>query len=291
MFWKKLFNRVLFPPVWLMILLAVISTAALLFIFLKGLSESPIAYAVYVISFYTLTVICLFLGVVLPKHYKRLKQKIRDNPLGHRYMTDTVFRTHISLYTSLAINLLYAGVYLISFILYRSRWFVIFSGYYCTLSIMRFLLLRYVRGNRIGSNRLGELKSARLCSAILLTVNFAISGAVLMILYQDKGFNYGGMLIYIMAGYTFYMTIHAMVDLVKYRKYNSPVMMTTKIIALSAALVSMLSLETAMFSQFGQDMAPENKRLMIALTGAGISIVVIAMSIYMIVHSAMEIKN
>lgn len=130
-----------------------------------------------------------------------------------------------------------------------------------------------------------------MCSCILLLLNFVLTGAVLMILYQNKGFEYHGVLIYVMAGYTFYITTHAIIDLVKYRKYQSPVMTTSKVIALSAALVSMLSLETAMFSQFGGDMAPENRWLMIALTGAGVSIVVIVMSVYMIARTAKEIKE
>ena len=99
-----------------------------------------------------------------------------------------------------------------------------------------------------------------------------------MILYQNKGHEYHGILIYVMATYTFYMTVSTIVNLVKYRKYHSPVMTMTRVIALSAALVSMLSLETAMFSQFGQNMSTENKRLMIALTGAltvGIVVVLI----------------
>lgn len=154
-----------------------------------------------------------------------------------------------------------------------------------------FLLVRYVRKEGIGKNRLGELKSAILCSYILLLVNFVLSGAVLMILYQNKGYEYHGVLIYVMAAYTFYMTTHAIIDLIKYRKYRSPVMTTTKVIALSAALVSMLALETAMFSQFGQDMAPENKWLMIALTGAGVSITVVTMSVYMIVMANKERKG
>ncbi len=288
---KNFCRKILFPPIWLMVILALLSTAALIFVFLKGFMKHPIAYIVYVLSFYTLTVVCIYLSLVLPKRYKQIKQKIFKNPISRRYITDATFRTHISLYSSLSLNLLYVGVYILSFILYRSMWFMIFAGYYCTLSIMRFLLLRYVRGNEIGKNLLGELKRARLCSVILITINFALSGAVLMMLYQDKGFNYHGILIYVMAGYTFYMTIHAIIDLVKYRKYNSPVMITTKVIALSAALVSMLALETAMFSQFGENMAPENQRLMIALTGAGVSLAVITMSVYMIAHSGMKIKK
>ncbi|MBQ3546693.1 MAG: hypothetical protein IJA34_17170 [Lachnospiraceae bacterium] len=197
----------------------------------------------------------------------------------------------IAYYLSLAANLVYVGVNIISFIFSRSMWFIILAGYYVILAIMRFLLTRYIR--RVGTlkNRIGELKRSILCSVILLLVNFILSGAVLMILYQNKGYEYKGILIYVMAAYTFYITTNAIINLIKYRKYNSPVMTTTKVIALSASLVSMLALETAMFEQFGQDMLPKNKWLMVALTGADVSIIVITMSVYMIVKSYKEIKK
>ena len=112
-----------------------------------------------------------------------------------------------------------------------------------------------------------------------------------MILYQNKGYAYHGILIYVMATYTFYITTAAIINLVKYRRLGSPVMSMAKIISMAAALVSMLALETAMFSQFGESMAPENQRLMIALTGAGVSIVIITMSVYSIVKNSREIKR
>ena len=289
--WKKIGKKLLYPPIWVMILLTVLSAVALTLVFIKGLEQTPVAYIVYVLAFYTLAVVSIFFGMVLPKRYKEIKQKIYDNPIGNRYLTDASFRTHISLYISLGINLLYVGMNFVSYILYHSMWFVILAIYYATLALMRFILLRYVRGEGIGINRLAELKRTKLCAFILLTLNFVLSGAVLMILYQDKGYDYPGFLIYVIAMYTFYMTTHAIVDMVKFRKYNSPVMMTTKIIALSAALVSMLSLETAMFSKFGADMAPENQRLMIILTGAGVSITVITLSIYMIIKNTKEIRK
>lgn len=289
--WKKIGKKLLFPPIWSMIVLTVFSAIALAWVFVNGQEESPISYVIYVLAFYTLTVLCVFFSMVLPGRYRQIRQKIYDNPIGHKYMTDIVFRTHVSLYSSLGINILYVGVNILSFFLYGSMWFVVLAVYYGILAIMRFLLVRYVRKAGIGKDRLGELKRSRLCAMILLTVNFALSGAVLMILYQNKGFEYHGVLIYVMAAYTFYITTHAIIDLIKYRKYNSPIMTTTKVIALSAALVSMLSLETAMFSQFGADMAPENKWLMIALTGAGVSVTVVTMSIYMIVKSVKEIRK
>ncbi len=289
--WKKIGKKLLFPPVWVIVVLTFVSAVAVPYVLINKLETAPISYVIYVVAFYTVCIITALACVTVPRQYKQMKEKINNTALGNKYINDGVFRTHISLYASLGVNLLYVGVNVLSYIFYRSMWFIVLAVYYTILAVMRFLLVRYVRGTGIGSDRLGELKSNVACSAILLSINFVLSGAVLMILYQDKGFEYHGMLIYAMAAYTFYITTLAIINLIKYRKYNSPVVTTTKVISLCAALVSMLNLETAMFSQFGQEMAPENQRLMIILTGAGVSIAVIVMSVYMMIKSTKEIKH
>lgn len=289
--WKKIGKKLLFPPVWVMIALTVISAAALVTVFVKGWEESIAAYIVYVLSFYTLCVVTVFLSLVLPKKYRAIRQKVYENPFGNRYMTDKAFRTKVSLYISLGINLLYVALQGVQWHLFRSWWFVVLAAYYTILSVMRFLLLRYVRANQIGSSVLSEWRRSRVCACILMLVNLVLSGAVLLILYADKGFDYPGILIYVMALYTFYSTINAIVQTIRYRRLGSPVMSTAKVIALSAALVSMLNLETAMFSQFGGDMAVDSQRLMIILTGAGISIAINAMSAVLIVKSTHAIER
>ena len=55
--------------------------------------------------------------------------------------------------------------------------------------------------------------------------------------------------------------------------------------------VSLLNLETAMFSQFGADLAVEHQQLFIILTGAGISIVVVTMSVLLIVKATKQIRR
>lgn len=289
--WKSICSRLLFPPLWLLIILTVISTTALVAVFVKGWDTNPIAYVVYVVSFYTLTVICLACWKTIPGYYKRIRGKVYDNEYANRYLTDVAFKTHVNLYRSLVINLLYVAVNAVSGIIYSTYWFGIFAVYYAIMAIMRFLLIRYVNRNQIGKSRLGELKRSRLCAYILMTVNLALSGAVLMMVYYNWGFQYQGFLIYVMAMYTFYITTTAIIDMVKYRKYKSPVMSISKIIKLAAALFSMLFLETAMFSQFGGDTSPEIKRIMIMATGAGISVIVVAMAVYMIVRSTKEIRE
>lgn len=227
---------------------------------------------------------------MIPGCYRALNERLHKNIYADKYMTDVAFKTHIGLYSSLIINLIYVLVNAVSGIIYDIYWFGIFAVYYGIIAVMRFLLVRYINENPIGQNYLGELKRARLCAGILLTVNFALSAAVLMMVYFDRGFSYQGFLIYVVALYTFYITTTAIIDMLKYRKYKSPVMSITKVIKMASALFSMLFLETAMFAQFGADTSQEEKRILIMATGAGISVAVVVMAIYMIVQTSKEIK-
>ena len=289
--WKKIGKKLLLPPIWLMVILVILSAVALTFLFVKGMEEAIPAYIVYVLAFYTLSVVAVFCVMVLPKQIGTIKRKIYDHPFGNRYMTDRVFRTNISLSISFVISMLYVGINLWSWFLLKSYWFIVLAVYYVIMAVMRFLLVRYVRIQKIGTNILSEWKRSRICAYILLLINLSLSGAVLMILYQHRGYDYPGVMIYVMAMYTFYALTMSIVDIVKYRKMGSPVMSTAKIVSLSAALVSLLNLETAMFAQFGADMSAEHQRIFIILTGAGVSLTVVALSVILIVYANKEIRR
>jgi hypothetical protein len=289
--WKKIGKKLLFPPVYLLVILVIVSAVGLSFIFVKGMEQTIPAYMVYVLAFYTLSVVTIFCFMVLPKRYSMLKQKIYNNPFGNRYMTDDIFRTGFSLSVSFVISMLYVGINLWFWYALQSYWFMVLAVYYVIMAVMRFLLVRYVRIQKIGTNILSEWKRSRSCAYILLLINLSLSGAVLMILYQHRGFDYPGVMIYVMALYTFYALTMSIVDMVKYRKMDSPVMTTAKIVSFSAALVSLMNLETAMFAQFGADMTPENQRIFIILTGAGVSITVVTLSVMLIVNANKQIRR
>lgn len=288
--WKE-FGKKMLLPVWLIVLMTIGSGAGLSVVFLKGWDTTPIAYGVYVFSFYTLTVLCIACWKTIPGYYKKVRGRVYENQYAGRYLTDAVYKNKIGLYISLLINLLYVGTNGVSAVVYRTRWFAIFAIYYGIMAVMRFLLVRYVGKNSIGESRMGELRRSRTCAYILMTINITLSGVVLMMAYYDRGFKYQGFLIYVMALYTFYTTINAIINLVKYRKYHSPVMSVTKIIKLASSLFSMLFLETAMFAQFGQEMQEKSKRIMIMATGAGISVIVVGMSVFTIVRATKEIRK
>ena len=288
---KKIIKKLLFVHPVIVLLLAIISGVGLAFVFIKGLDTSPIAYVVYVVSFYSLTVLCLACWKTFPKYYKNAKGKVYGNKYANRYLTDKAFQTRVNLYRSLLINLIYVAINAVSAVIYSTAWFAIFAIYYAIMAIMRFLLVRFAGKNGLGENVLGEHKRSRICACILMTVNLLLSGAVLMMVYFDRGFEYEGMLIYVMAAYTFYITTMSIIDIVKYRKHASPIIATSTVIRLASALFSMLFLETAMLAQFGAETSAEFESTMIMATGGGISVIVVLMALNVIIHSTKEIKK
>ncbi|MBQ8861079.1 MAG: hypothetical protein IJ015_07080 [Ruminococcus sp.] len=122
-------------------------------------------------------------------------------------------------------------------------------------------------------------------------INLALSAAVLMMMYQGRGFEQHGILIYVIALYTFYSTIRAVVGVIKYRKFSNPIITTSKMVKLADALISVLLLETSMLAQFGMNNTLEFKRLLISLTGGGIAVIITLMAVYIFIQSNIKLKQ
>lgn len=289
--WKTLARRLLYPPVWLILLLTVISTAALVAVFVGDYDQSPVAYAIYVTSAYTLTVACLFVIRTLPSKLAAAKQRVYAHPVGHQYLTDVGYKVRVSLYITLGINLFYAIIKLISGIWYSSPWTIFVAVYYILLAVLRFLLLRYLRGDKDNSvlNLLAEFRWYRIVGWLMLLVNLTLSGMVLHMMGDLADPISNEILVIASAAYTFYAVTMSVIDVIRYRRYQSPVVSAAKAIRFTAALISLLSLEISMLLQYSNDISLS--RWMTALTGAAVCAVVVGTSVYMIVHATKEIKK
>ena len=292
---KEIMKRIFFLP---LIPTVVISVPAfiLVFVMLGTGSSSVLAYISYLLSAYAMVItVTGFKGVAraVRNGIENLPPviKLRSTPLGKRLLGDVIFRSEITLHGGLCMNLLYTALNLFSGIRYRSTWFIALAFYYMLLSVMRAVLVRYVHSRPIGEDISSELRHYRVCGIILLFMNQALVGIVVAMVTQNRGFSYSGLLIYMMALYTFYITIAAVVNVVKFRKHGSPILSAAKVISLTAALVSMLSLATAMLAQFGQDDEEEFRRIMIGAFGGAVCAVVLAMAIYMIVRSTKQLRK
>lgn len=284
---KLILRRLLFPGTAVALGSVPVAAALLLYVFLADGSKTPVAYLAYAFSAWSLTVVCTSLLPAVGRGGGLVKQ----NRYVRRYLTDIPFKTKVTLYGSLGVNVLYAGLKLASGIYYGSVWFITLAVYYGFLAVLRFLLLRHVNRNTVGKNLLSEWKRNRLCGLLLILMNIALGGMTVLVIRQNRSFEYAGHLIYVMALYAFYAVITAVINLIKYRKLGSPVLSAAKTISLAAALVSMLALETAMLTQFGgaDDMA--FRHVMTAATGAAVCLAVLGMAVYMVMKSTKELNR
>lgn len=288
---RELARKLLFPKLWVPIFGTPVAAFALVFIFMTGRQSDWIAYPVYVFSAYILTLICIRVVKNVGHTKENLNAAMDKVPVVRRYFDDVSFNMRVSLYRSLGLNVLYTIIKFGFSVYYRSVWFGTLAVYYLLLAVMRFVLLRYSGKIKFGSDLTAEWKRYRLCGAILLLMNLALTGVVIMVVHENEGFRYAGMLIYIMAMYAFYSVTTAIINVVKYRKYRSPVMSAAKVLHLAAALVSMLALETAMLAEFGGNNTAEFRLVMTGCTGGGVCAVIFAIALYMVYHSTNEIRN
>lgn len=257
--------------------------------------HSALSYVAYLLSAYAMIVTITGMPRIIDAirtgiREMALVKKIRSTPLGKRLLEDVVFRSEVTLHGELVINLLYVALNLFSGIRYRSAWFMALAFYYILLSIMRAVLVRYVHRRPMGEDIISEWKRYRACGSILLLMNQALVGILVYMVTQNRGFSYPGFMIYAMAMYSFYIVIVAVINVIKFRKHGSPVMSAAKVINFTAALVSMLSLETAMLSQFGSHQ-PEFRRMMLSASGGVVCVIVLTMAISMIVRSTKQIQK
>lgn len=285
--WKKLIKILVFPHIALMILLIPASIAFLACAVVFAGSESVLAIISYVLAAYTLTVWCFR----IPKIIQFVKTVKQENPLAVRLLNDAHLRVSISLYGSLIWNTAYAVFHIWLGHTQKTFWFYSLAIYYILLAIMRFFLLRHTRHFRPGEKMRYELKKYRACGWIMLAMNLILSLMVFFMVYWNRTFYYHEIVTISLAAYTFTAFAVGIVNIVVYRKYQSPVYSASKAISFVAACVSMLTLESAMLTTFGDEtMDLASRRLMLALSGGAISAVIIIIAIFMIVQSSRKLK-
>ena len=203
-------------------------------------------------------------------------------------MTDMPYRTMISLHLSLSINLIYAVFRLLAGIHYASFWYGADAVFYIALSAIRVLLLRHVHYQDGGIVK--EYQRYRFCGFLLIILNVAFISVVYQVVNHDMGYQYPGLMIYVMAYYAFFCLILAIINYVKYRKLNSPVLFAAKAISLVRALVAIFALQTAMLISFGGE-ERENISKMNNVTGACVCVFIGCMAVYMIVRANKNLKK
>lgn len=285
--WKKLGKALLFPHMAIMILLIPAATVFLVYSMVFLGTSSPVAIASYVLSAYTLTVWCFKLPYLI-RFFRTFKN---ENKYALIWRNDTKLRVNTSLYAGLLWNTAYALLQLGMGFWHKSFWFFSLAAYYICLGVMRFFLLRYTLSHKPGEKMLTELRKYRACGIVFLLLNLALTLMIFFMVYWNRTFRHHEITTIALAAFTFTSLTLAIINIIRYRKYNSPVYSAAKAISLASALVSMLTLEATMLTTFNDGtMTLTARRLFLGLSGGVISILIIAMAVYMIRQANKKIK-
>lgn len=285
--WKKLGKALLYPHKAVIIALTPIAVTLLILSAILWDTGSVTSILSYVISAYTLTVLCFRIPNIIT-WFKIFKT---NNKYARRWQEDTRLRVNVSLHGSFAWNALYGIFQLWLGFYHHTFWFSSIGTYYICLAVMRFFLVKHTRKFAPGEKMQAELVKHRACGIVFLLMNLALALIIFFMVYWNRTFQHHMITAIAMATYTFTALTVAVVNVIKYRKYNSPVFSASKAISLAAALVSMLTLESTMLTTFDDGtMDLLTRKILLGTSGGAISVFIIAMAIYMIVRSNKKLK-
>ena len=281
---KKAFailNKLLHPPKWVLFLVPPIIFAALIYIFLIGQKNSALAYPIYGLSAYCLTILILPLPKLMRNTKVCVMQRICDTEFGGKYVNDLAFRGNISIYQGMTANFLYVLFRIIVGIRYASVWFISMAVYYLVLAVLRLSLILNYRHK----SKTVEMRCYRRTAWLLFLLNLPMGGMILLMVLTNSGYSYPGFVIYLSAMYTFYTMVTSVINLVRFCRLGSPILSAAKVLNFIAALMSILGLQTAMIAQFSTD-GDGFRKMMNAITGGAIWLSVILTAVYMLCRSS-----
>ncbi len=103
-------------------------------------------------------------------------------------------------------------------------------------------------------------------------------------------YEYPGYVIYLSALYTFYSAITATINIFRFKKLKNPGLSASKAISFTGAAMSVMALQTAMISRFGENDAVFRQTANTA-TGTVVCAGSVIIAFYMILRSTYNIKK
>lgn len=285
--WKKIGKNLIYPHLAIIIMFLPISIAFLAYCLIFLDSTSIISILSYLMAFYMLMVLCFR----VPRVIEFCKKFKSENKYIRKISSDVHLRINMSLYGSLIFNCAFAIFQMGLGFYHKSFWFFSMSAYYVILAVMRFFILKHTRNFGQNEDREVELKKFVLCGWLLLVLNLALAVIVFFFVYWNKTFVHHEIVTIALASYTFLTFSFAIINLIRYRKYSSPIYSASKIISFVSACVSMLTLETTMLTTFGNESTASFSQIIMAVTGVVVIGVTLTLAVYMIVKGRKGLWN
>ena len=280
--WKRIRGKVFPLPFWADTLSFLLCAVALVWVFVNGLENWWPAYALYALSAYTLTAIC----VKLPYMIKTAKQWMQNHPKVVAVLKDSELKFKAELYFEQFLNFAYGIFKIVSGVVLGSAWIGCDGIYNMAQALIQlFQILRRKKPGTIFQ----QWKSYRFCGVLVLLLHLTLIGIVFQMVNWNRVEESGEIMIIATAVFAFYKFISSLIDLAKDRKHNHPVDSSVRMLELSQAIFAIFSLQAGLLHTFGTG---ENWEHWLNLaSGCVVCLLTVAMGIYMIRRANREIKK
>ena len=291
---KDFFNKLKNPSVALSAIFSVIAIAVIAFTIVwvcLGNTNSILSYIFYVFSAVALTYLVYIIVYYIPQIRKSVIEQMKKNKFTSEMLESYGFRTTLFANVSFIINLAYAFFQAVFAILSGSVWFGALAAYYIAISLMRGNLIFASRKKKKNSQTFTlekEVKEYRNTGIYMILLNFALMGAIVQMVLTNQGFKYAGLMIYVMATYTFYKLGMSIYNLVKAKRFDDYLVKAIRNISFADSLVSVLALQTALLYAFSENYQPY---LPNSIVGGVVSSAIIGIGIYMLIKGQLQIKK
>lgn len=218
------------------------------------------------------------------KRVRRALGLLLGSALAVQYKQDRIFRASVNLQLVMVLNYVYALYNLLIGVSSRSPWLMALGIYTLMLAAVRTdLTLSHHRGRKLPPDALPrhEARCYRRVAWSLLALNVPIGGLTLLMVSGQSVSALPGHLIYLSALYTFIMMGLAISNLIRFRKLGSPILSAAKVLSLVAALLSLLTLQSALIDRFGTAQG-SFRLLMTRLTGSAVYATVLVIAVWML---------
>lgn len=287
-FFKRVWNKIKQPHgIWLVLfyICFVLITAGTIVLVCLVPKQTIWHFILYPIAAVMLTYFVYTIVIFAPKMkqgYIRLLQKFK---FTNTMLENHGYRAIIFAVSGFVWNCAYVTFMGVLAIMTKSAWYISITAYY--------LILSWMKGNVLYSKKKynTEIKKARayrFCGIMFMLLMIAFSGVIVLIYTTNMYFEYAGLMIYAVAAYTFFKLVRAIIGAIRSRKDDDLYLQSLRNINLSAAIISIIVLQVAMFQAFSPE---HNTSIANGLTGGGVAIVIFALGIYMIVKANKKIKK
>lgn len=285
---KNIWNKIKQPKtIWLVLfyIFFVLVTAGTLLLVIFVPKHTVFHYICYVVSAISLSYFVYTCVIYTPRVKAGITNYLRKHKFTSNLLDDYGYRTLIFSIVGFVLNILYVALIGVLAIITHSFWYISIAVYYLILILMKTTVFKSRRKNK---NLTNQIKAYRACGIMFILLTIAFSGVIVLVYKSNNFFEYAGLMIYVVATFTFYKLSLAIYNIFKARKQDQIYVENIRNINLASALISIVALQVAMFQAFSPEL---NSGFANALTGAGVSLIIMTLGVLMIIKANKLLKS